>query len=891
MRFAGCALLLAALAQARDVTEDWDITYVTTNRGLDQTPKRGIGVNGAFPLPVVEAEIGDTLVLNVHNSLDVPTSLHAHGLHQRGTNYYDGVQFTTECGIAPGANFTYRIPLEQSGTYWIHGHTMEQNYDGLRTPLVIRDPKDPYPADADEYLFAVEDWWPITIEETIDILHIPGNPVLPFETPPGTLINGGPGNRTGPIRFEPGKTHRIRLVSMMSLPLWEFAIDDHQLQIIEVDGAATKPKVVDVVRMAPGQRVSVLVTAKASAAENYQYHITVLQEYVPAIPGVYPAQFDGSVVYSPNAPMHVAAAIPTGPLSELDMESLDYEPAMVPDRALFVNITAGYSPAAVLDESLSLITYRNPLVPSVFSALTTGERAINPVTYGPQTNAHVVKYGEVVEVLLWSPAEFPHPMHLHGYSFQIVETGRVNDTTGEHTRRVPAQNFSPLKRDTVLVPTGEYVVVRFRADNPGAWIMHCHFDWHMALGMNMLFVVAPREMQRTLRVPPEVGEQCRRQGIKTSGNAAGNNGYDYRPAPELPELLANSPGLTKCALSPARAGSGAYIYETIRLGQGLAVSTSSLEVRVYERFGAAPVRTIKHHTGQITQIRARENSLLSSSLDGQIAVWDVRQAGSAPSMVFRSSDPVLSFDLSADDTVLVGGTQLNSDYAAKVLFWDPRAPGAPVRAFEDSHSDDVTQIQCSPSAPKRLLSGSTDGLVCTFDLGQPDEDDALQYVANTGASVARCGYFGPESQFIYAQSDMETLQLWTSEATRLADFGDVRGLSQSGVPVDYIVKCEYNAASQRLYMVAGTNDGDIQLLHVGAASMEHIQRLSSGHSGVVRGFAWDLDAGWAASGGEDGCLAWWSRASQAQPAAAGPGPSRSPGTAAAGASSRRFAPY
>ncbi|KAJ2709210.1 hypothetical protein H4R19_004368, partial [Coemansia spiralis] len=271
------------------------------------------------------------------------------------------------------------------------------------------------------------------------------------------------------------------------------------------------------------------------------------------------------------------------------------------------------------------------------------------------------------------------------------------------------------------------------------------------------------------------------------------------PVTRVPSLL---PELTRCAASPAHPDGELYIYETVRAASGLAVSTSALEVRLYDRFGVVPVHTLKHHTEQITQIRARDNRLLSSSADGQIALWDLRQPAARPAMVFTADDPILSFDLSTDDSMVVGGTQLNSSYAAKILFWDPRTPGAPLRAFEDSHSDDVTQIQCSPNAPKQFLSGSTDGLLCTFDPSQPDEDDALLFVANTGASVARCGYFGPESQFIYAQSDMETLQLWTSEATRLADFGDVRELSQSGVPVDYIVKCEYDAAAQRLYMIA-----------------------------------------------------------------------------------------
>ncbi|KAJ2357687.1 ferroxidase fet3 [Coemansia sp. RSA 2618] len=465
MRFIKCLPLLLSLVQAKVVVQDWSITYVTTNRGLDQPPKRGIGVNGKLPLPVVRAELGDTLVLNVHNSLDVPTSLHAHGIFQRGTNYYDGVYMVTECGIAPGSNFTYEIPLQQSGTYWIHGHAMEQNFDGLKTPLIISDPNDPYQADED-YLLAVEDWWPITINEVTDILKQPGGLGSQFVYPPQTLINSEFGNLTKPLLFEPGKTYRIRLISMMSLPLWEFAIDGHELQIIEVDGVLTKPKTVNVVRIAPAQRVSVLVRAKDDISKNYQYHVTVLDDYVPRIPGVYPAQFDGTVMYHPGAHMDIASIIPSEPFDELSIESLDYLPMLEADQSIFLNLTYGFTKDEIPAETINLISYRTPPAPTIFSALTTGERALNPVTYGPQTNTRVLKYNEVVEILFWSPTLLPHPMHLHGHTFQIIEKGFTNDTTGKLSRRVPSAGFSPLFRDTVHVTQGEYVVVRFRADNP-----------------------------------------------------------------------------------------------------------------------------------------------------------------------------------------------------------------------------------------------------------------------------------------------------------------------------------------------------------------------------------------------------------------------------------------
>ncbi|KAI9506794.1 WD40-repeat-containing domain protein, partial [Coemansia spiralis] len=300
-----------------------------------------------------------------------------------------------------------------------------------------------------------------------------------------------------------------------------------------------------------------------------------------------------------------------------------------------------------------------------------------------------------------------------------------------------------------------------------------------------------------------------------------------------------------------------YIYDAVRTDIGIAVSGSNYSVGFYEPSTLQKKGMLKYHANQITQIKARPNSFFSSSIDGQIAYWDLRQALTEPALVFKANNPLLSFDISTNNTLLIGSTQLNDEYNANINFWDLRTASVPIKIYEDSHSDDITQIHCCPNAANQFLSGSTDGLLCTFDVNQTDEDEALLYVANTNASVAKCGYFGPESQFIYAQSDMETLQLWTNDATQLTDFGDVRDIRNNGVPIDYMVGFQYDEQAQRLYMVSGTSGGDIHLLHVGAGSFEHIQMLASGHSAIVRGFDWDLGQGWAVSGGEDGRLTWW----------------------------------
>jgi hypothetical protein len=57
----------------------------------------------------------------------------------------------------------------------------------------------------------------------------------------------------------------------------------------------------------------------------------------------------------------------------------------------------------------------------------------------------------------------------------------------------------PIRVDTLPVRTGEFAVLRFRADNPGVWHFHCHLLVHMALGIQAALNVAEADQP----FPPE----------------------------------------------------------------------------------------------------------------------------------------------------------------------------------------------------------------------------------------------------------------------------------------------------------------------------------------------------------------------------------------------------
>ena len=99
-------LNLSFLAAAKTVQYDWEIGYVDVSP--DGFERKAIGINGEWPCPTVEVDVGDRLVVHVTNSLDdQSTSIHWHGLNQRGTPFMDGSSVVAQCPIPPGSHFTY----------------------------------------------------------------------------------------------------------------------------------------------------------------------------------------------------------------------------------------------------------------------------------------------------------------------------------------------------------------------------------------------------------------------------------------------------------------------------------------------------------------------------------------------------------------------------------------------------------------------------------------------------------------------------------------------------------------------------------------------------------------------------------------------------------------
>lgn len=101
-------LAWAGTVSAATVTHDWTIDWVTA--APDGYARPVIGVNNQWPCPLLEANLGDTVVINLHNNLgNETTGLHFHGISQYGSPEMDGPVAATQCDVPPGSSFTYKF--------------------------------------------------------------------------------------------------------------------------------------------------------------------------------------------------------------------------------------------------------------------------------------------------------------------------------------------------------------------------------------------------------------------------------------------------------------------------------------------------------------------------------------------------------------------------------------------------------------------------------------------------------------------------------------------------------------------------------------------------------------------------------------------------------------
>ena len=269
-------------------------------------------------------------------------------------------------------------------------------------------------------------------------------------------------------------------------------------------------------------------------------------------------------------------------------------------------------------------------------------------------------------------------------------------------------------------------------------------------------------------------------------------------------------------------GKGIYIFEVVlatrstgRISDSFAVASSTYDIQIYDVDQLRWRQSLNGHTDGISRIRyanSNPNFLWSSSLDGTIRLWDLRNPRTAQSYSSHATitERYTTFDVNNNETAIIAGTELSGDMeqSGKIVVWDIRSPKS-MTCLTEAHTDDVTQIICHPNLSSHFLSGSLDYLVCFCDMNDlmnEDRDFGILTTINTQQPVTKLGFCDQACHQIYVTSHVESFSIWDHEETRkIADLGDVRGERwKSSIIIDYIVDCLYDWRTQQLFLIGGT---------------------------------------------------------------------------------------
>lgn len=275
-----------------------DLVIGATRVGFGGRPGVATTVNGSLPGPTLRLREGEEVTIRVTNRLAEPTSIHWHGIIL--PYQMDGVPGISFDGIAPGATFTYRFRLEQSGTFWYHSHSGHQEQVGLYGALVV-EPRDGERLRVQrDHVVLLSDWTEADPGRVMALLKTQSDyynlhqPTLgdfladvsraglsaalaerrmwnemrmsPTDLADVSaagltfLVNGMAPQDNWTGLFRPGEKVRLRFINGAGNTFYDVRIPGLKLSVVAADGQDVEPVTVDEFRFGPGETYDVVVS-------------------------------------------------------------------------------------------------------------------------------------------------------------------------------------------------------------------------------------------------------------------------------------------------------------------------------------------------------------------------------------------------------------------------------------------------------------------------------------------------------------------------------------------------------------------------------------------------------------------------------------------------------
>ncbi len=383
--------------------------------------------NGSVPGPLIEAHVGDTLIVHFTNHLTEPTTIHWHGV--RVPAAMDGSPMA-QAPVQPGGSFAYQFTLTDAGTFWYHPHADEpvQMEHGMYGAIVVRGDSEPV-MDA-EGVVMLDD---LTLGPDGQI----ASPAGAIEDHTGregavSLLNGRMGVAI-PIRS--GQRQRWRLVNAGSARFYRLAIPGVTFTVLGTDGGfLAQPYDTGELFMVPGDRLDVVVTATGAP---------------------------GSSATLQNLPYDRGHG--GGSPTTMDLATLTYDGESMNGAAIPASLGRTIDPISTAGATTRTIIFDEVINPDTGDTTFT----INGKSYPdvPTFDAHVGRT-EVWDVQ--NKSGMDHPFHLHGFFFQVI-----------------GASGAPLSwEDSIQLKAKSTLRIAFTPDDrQGMWMYHCHILEHVKSGM------------------------------------------------------------------------------------------------------------------------------------------------------------------------------------------------------------------------------------------------------------------------------------------------------------------------------------------------------------------------------------------------------------------------
>ncbi len=504
---------------------------------IDGRTQTAITINGQSPGPVLRFTEGENVVVNVLNDTRELTSVHWHGLlvpaEMDGAPGFNGFP-----GIAPGATFTYRFTVRQSGTYWYHSHSSLQEQSGLYGSIVVTSAH-PAPAHADrDYVVFLSDASRQSPETILNNLKThPGyynfhrrtvgdffrdarmfglgdtiadrlswgqmrmDPTdLADVTGYTFLVNGHSPTDNETFQFHRGERVRLRLIDGGAMTIFDFRIPGLKLTVVAADGRDVEPVEVDELRIGPGETYDVIVEPQDEQAYTIYAESIDRTGYARATLAPREGMSAPIPAMRPRAVLTMADMGMGGMSGMADMPDMDH--GAMSDMSGMEHSMSGLGANGGIDGSGRTFGWGSE-APADARVLNYADlRSLEPRAPEPAPDREItmrlggnmeryiwtingatmdsaqpiaVRYGERVRITFVNETMMAHPMHLHGMFVEL--------DNGQNADRLPDKH-------TLIIPPGQSISVVLTANERGQWPFHCHLLYHMASGMMTSLLVA-----------------------------------------------------------------------------------------------------------------------------------------------------------------------------------------------------------------------------------------------------------------------------------------------------------------------------------------------------------------------------------------------------------------